>query len=118
MPKLFGTGWVPVLSVPMKLPRIRFPAPDCATVIPSPELPEMTLRAPAVAPPIRVLVARTIVMPVPLPSAAVPSGVVPMRLPWTTFASPVVMRMPSPLLPESRSPPPAAVPPIVLPFEL
>ena len=41
-----GTGWVPVASVPMKLPRMTTPV-ALETVTPLPPLPEITFRAQA-----------------------------------------------------------------------
>jgi hypothetical protein len=72
---------VPVTFVPMKFPWTRFPVvPASSRETPFSRLPEMRLRAPTVAPPIRLSAApATIETPWRvLLRAAVPSTVVPM----------------------------------------
>src|SRR4051812_38042268 len=86
---------------------------------PSQPLPEMTLRAPALVPPMVLFVEPySIATPSdPLGTAAVPAAFVPMRLPSTV--SPLAERNQTPLawLPEITFPEPAAVPPTMSPVE-
>ena len=60
----------------------------CAPLIlmPSPRLPEMTLRAVSVVPPTMLLKPSTIRTPAfPLPKSSMPLAVVPTKLPWSIF---------------------------------
>src|SRR5262245_18673054 len=96
----FPTAAVPLTSVPMYFPWIRFPCPP-TTFTPCRRLPEMTLHAPVHAPRNVVPVDPPIVLLSPpmetpsarLPSAAVPLAFVPMKLPETVlFVAPVPER--------------------------
>src|SRR5947208_11796042 len=84
-------------------------------------LPEITLRDPAVDPPMALFAEGIpapvlIQTPLPFPTAVVPEAFVPIRFPCTKFPLlPLPMiRIPI-LLPEMRLPAPLAVPPTVLP---
>ena len=55
-PSPLGTGTVPAAFVPMKFPSIRFV--ELPMLIPAVALPEMTLRAAAVVPPMVLFVRR------------------------------------------------------------
>ena len=66
------------MVVPIKLPSSRLLSPPSWTF--SYELPEITLPAPVVVPPI-VLPERMVVIPTPLEIVAVPSAFVPIRFP-------------------------------------
>ena len=113
-------GFVPVTSVPMKLPCTRFPVEGLLSITtPYLPLPEMMFRAAAVVPPTVLSGALESTTPSPtLPTAWVPETSVPMKLPCTRFpdAPPFGPKMTTPNapLPEMRLPAPAAVPPIVL----
>jgi hypothetical protein len=67
---------------------------------PLPPLPEMTLRAAGVAPPMRLLLLvdekEVILTPSPLAAFAVPVASVPMKLPSTTQSPEISMLMPVP----------------------
>src|SRR5437867_10754528 len=92
---------------------IKTPAPDV--------LPEITLAAAAVVPPMVLLEAPPAMeTPVPLGKAAgVAAALRPILLPWTRLllVPESVIRIPAPVLPEIKLPAPAAVPPIVLLWE-
>ena len=91
--------------------------PPPVTWTPTPALPLTTLRAAADDPPTVFCVEPDwIRMPSPpLPTAAVPAALRPMRLPWIAFplAAAPVTRTPAPVLPLITFPAPAAVPPRV-----
>ena len=114
--KVLATALVPLTSVPMKLPATRLPVALPWMNTPSWALPEMTLRSPAVVPPIVLFDASMISTPsYAFPRAFVPVTLVPMKLPATRL--PVAlpwMNTPSWSLPEMTLRSPAVVPPIVL----
>ena len=77
-------SWLPLISVPMKLPCTRLSCMDALSLprlMPRRPFAEMTLRAPATDPPIVLNALRTL-SPSVLPRATVPVAVVPMRFPW------------------------------------
>ena len=81
LPEL-GSGWVPVWSVPIKLPWTSVLMAPPPTSIPSPEFPEITLRARLPVPPMVVPVPPAMSMPaVRLARAPVPSMSVPIKFP-------------------------------------
>src|SRR5271157_4080365 len=105
------------MSVPISLPATRFwlvPEPSMST--PSPLLPELTLRAPGVVPPLVLPVeASSITTPtLALPSAPLPSPFVPIRLRATRVFVAPSRSTPSPPLSANKLPVPADVPPMVL----
>jgi hypothetical protein len=81
-------------------------------------LPEITLRAATFEPPTKLFVAfPRRAMPALLPTrqlltAAVPSALVPIRLPWIWVPLALTTLTPPKSLPESRLPAPATLPPI------
>ena len=104
---------MPAALVPMKLPCTIFPAELIWTPMP---LAEMTLRAPACAPPISLLKELdSILTPVLLKIASVPAALVPIKLPCTRLllASLPVIQMPL-SWPEMRLAAPVTAPPIRL----
>jgi hypothetical protein len=76
----FGIANVPLASVPIRLPSITAGPPASTPALP---LPDNRLRCHAKAPPTCALEnpLRTPVPPLPLPGKALPSTVVPMKLP-------------------------------------
>jgi hypothetical protein len=109
---------VPLASVPNRLFLTTVPDVwEVPIVIPMP-LPEMTLPAAAVSPPITLFVVP--VLPVsmkmpfpPLPSGATPNALRPIQLPWITLLVPPCRSRPALVLPERRFRSAGAVPPIV-----
>lgn len=88
---------------------------------PETPLPDIRFPAPAVKPPTVLVSPGRILMPLPaLPSAPLPSGPVPMKLPTIRLKpasktrAVLVIRIPSPLLAEIRLRVPGVVPPIRL----
>src|SRR5207253_886180 len=82
-----------------------------------PALPEMTLRALTVVPPIVLpVVPVSRVTPGAFPSPVVPAASGPIELPSTVFDEPPVISTPLWLLPETRFPAAAVVPPVVVPL--
>ncbi len=61
--------------------------------MPEPPLAAITLRAPAVLPPIVTLSACARLIPVPFPRGSVPVTSVPIRLPWITAPSEISIEM-------------------------
>jgi hypothetical protein len=83
--------------------------------MPSPVLPETTLPAPAVVPPIVLPLPCWVKIPkAPLATAAVPAASVPIKFPATISRNPSVIKMPT-SFPEMTLPAPAVAPPITLP---
>src|SRR5262249_50068365 len=107
---------VPAASVPMRLPAtVLFAAPAPWMTTPLAPLPEMTLPAAAVVPPMVFAVAplRMLTPVPPLGRAAVPAALVPMKFPATVlFDAPGMRRRAAPL-PEMTLPAAAVVPPMV-----
>ena len=112
----FGTAAVPFTSVPIRLP--------CTVItlasnraMPKPLLPEMTLPASRVVPPMKALAGLpgpTFSMPTPFGSAVVPSAVVPIKLPWMYVPESKPNFTPTWLLPEMTFPLPGCSPPIIV----
>jgi shikimate kinase len=89
---VFGMGSVPVMFVPIRLPWMRLPPPVCPRYTPF-ALPDITLAAAAVLPPIRLPEQSWTTTPsCVLPSAAVPVMSVPIRLPCTVLFTAVMKR--------------------------
>ena len=118
-PTLFSSSAVPAALVPMKLPWIWLPfVPAPKIITPVLLFPEMTLRAPAVAPPMTLPWAPSkIRTPSKLGKAVRPAALVPMKLPWIRVpATPAPLRdTPKSPLPEIRFRCATAVPPMRLP---
>jgi hypothetical protein len=93
MPGLFGTGAIPLASVPMKLPCTRlFVAPLLAIRMPPPSSPEMTLPAPCVVPPIVLSEESWTSRPVPaVPTSRVRVASGPRKLPSIRLPHPVLI---------------------------
>ena len=96
------------MSVPMRFASIVFPdatAPDPERLIPDPQFPEITLRAPESIPPMMLLVEPDeIAMPtVSLQTAPVPAALVPIKLPRMMLLPPLI-RIPDAPFPEMRFP--------------
>ena len=82
-PLVSYAAWVPVTSVPMKLPSSRSlvaVGAACWERMPT-TLPEMTLPAPGAVPPIVILPTESSSSPVLLPARSLPVTSVPMKLP-------------------------------------
>ena len=108
-----GRPTVPVMFVPMKLPcTVLFEAVPKAIWRP---LPEMTLRASTVVPPMRAFVdpAPTATPTCPFAKARVPVTSVPIKLPCTVLPEPPPRPTPSPIFPEIRLRAAGVVPPMV-----
>ncbi len=75
------SGWVPVLSVPMKFPSTRMSVALFSRTRPYWLLPEMTSRVAAVVPPTTSPMVASSMPSLPLGMATVPVLSVPMRLP-------------------------------------
>ena len=100
------------------MPRTSVPLDPFAMVIPSPPLPETTLRAAAVVPPMSVSLLPSTRMPWnPFPKAALPEASVPTRLPWIVVCATREREIPD-WLPEMTLPSPGPVPPRRLPVEI
>ena len=116
-----ATGWVPVASVPMKLPHELSEAARAVNEMPLPSLPEITLRAPWTVPPtVSSDASRSAT-----PSLVLPSGLGPLDVgPDVVALHQVVGRSgptavpiietPSPKFPEMTLRAPGVVPPTVL----
>ena len=97
-----------------ELPLIRKPSSPLSTNTPAKPLKAMTLPSPAPVPPIVSGPSETWSPNRPLPTAIVPLGSVPTRLPWMTlFFVKAPSKTPSNVLPEMTLPAPAAEPPMV-----
>ena len=117
MPAL-GIGDVPLAAVPTKLPWTSAPVAWLVIAMPPSLLAEMTLRWPALGPPMRVpsVPGPTTCTPcVPLPSGSAPPAVSPRKFAETTLAGDWKMLTPAPVLPEITLRSTLVVPPTTLP---
>ena len=97
--------WVPVTSVPMKLPSMEIVLSAFDTTIARLPIPDMTLRAEASGPPTTANAATSRNRPSPKLSssaAAVPAALVPMRLPWMAMKGAVSVTTAATVFPERR----------------
>ena len=87
MPVSFGIAALPDAFTPQKFPSITlWYAPTFANLIPEELWPDITLRPPGTAPPIRLLGDITSTPPEPLPAALAPDGLTPMKFPSTMLS--------------------------------